>query len=478
MNPKQNIPDLIKQLQLRMSYLGVTQKMIANQLYMGSDVVSNYNKRFLQRFESTRYRADEVIELIHICRDVITPIEAIRLIYWCQIPDQDVAINTVRKIFDMEQFNSALSEFQERYDRLHLEPIKFDLPNKVTQTQSVNLPFFSDIDVRKLIGVDMLIDDLLQTIENERVISIQGIGGIGKTSLALALSKHFVSLNEFDCVTWVSIEHKRLVNGVEEDTLGSVISNHGIISQLSKKLIIGTNPQDSFEIHIQKLTHFFHLNRCFVIIDNVETLNDIRDLMKYLDVFTQNETRFLFTSRVNVNTQYAIVTPYDIKQLSIENCHKLLTNRARERSMTINRDTTERIYNIVGGVPLALHLIASLLGDVDFEAFIASIESTVNTTSDEEKRIDALFKFIYMNLWQVLSANAKQLFIRLGRILPDTGRSLSWINKYYEQDDLRERLQELQHYYILMRYGDVLDANYQMHPLSKTFIQNQRYRNY
>ena len=96
--------------------------------------------------------------------------------------------------------------------------------------------------------------------ERCRLIGLLGIGGIGKSSLAVKLGQQVQT--EFDMVVWRSLENAPPV----EDKLGSILQF--LLGELRKEIVI----PHSFDGKLSKLMECLISHRCLLILDNAETI--------------------------------------------------------------------------------------------------------------------------------------------------------------------------------------------------------------
>ena len=95
------------------------------------------------------------------------------------------------------------------------------------------------------------------TIAQCRVVAVLGMGGIGKTSLAVKLAQQVQ--HEFESVIWRSLRNAPPL----ETLLGDLVS-------------FVSNQQET-TAEIGRLIHYLRASRCLLILDNVETLLDAGD---------------------------------------------------------------------------------------------------------------------------------------------------------------------------------------------------------
>ncbi|WP_392532008.1 NB-ARC domain-containing protein [Nostoc sp. C117] len=96
--------------------------------------------------------------------------------------------------------------------------------------------------------------------ERCRLVGLLGIGGIGKSTLAVKLGLQIQS--EFEVVVWRSLQNAPPV----EEQITNILQS--LLSGLQKEMVI----PESFDSKLAKLMECLQSNRCLLILDNVETI--------------------------------------------------------------------------------------------------------------------------------------------------------------------------------------------------------------
>ncbi len=153
--------------------------------------------------------------------------------------------------------------FDEKINKLNFKSVlERHFRQQKIATVNVNQDWEEAIDVSFFCGRSQELATLQQwTISDRcRLVGIFGIGGMGKTSLAVKLAQHIAS--EFDFCIWRSLDNAPPLNRL----LAS------IIQFLSQQQEIKQNLPQDIGSRISQLIDYLHSHRCLLVLDNAETI--------------------------------------------------------------------------------------------------------------------------------------------------------------------------------------------------------------
>lgn len=194
---------------------------------------------------------------------------------------------------------------------------------------------------------------LLRLVKAGRsVIAIEGIAGVGKTTLAAHLCRQVDRGRE---VRWVFCDEKRASFNLT--TLAKALAS-GIDSPSATRLRAAiTRRVGAFDI-VDAVIDFLATQRLLLILDNFHTIvdPDIYALLERLE-HSQTASSVVLTSRVRVRQLHAVplVAQLELHGLSAEDTLALL----RRRDVSLPMETAQVLWQCTGGGnPLALTLFA------------------------------------------------------------------------------------------------------------------------
>ncbi|HAM26531.1 MAG TPA: hypothetical protein DCP11_07425 [Microbacteriaceae bacterium] len=259
-----------------------------------------------------------------------------------------------------------------------------------------NLPT-ADFDETGLVGRGTESDAIKKLIERRRnrIITITGEGGIGKTALALQIAYSIVDdpASTFDCVLWVSLKNEIL-------TADGIRALSGAIQDMAgASLEMGQVFDTSFSGSIEELAEYLEGLNALVVIDNLETAQGTEVLALYdaLPIATS----FLFTSRVGLGQ---VERRYPLGGLDPKSANLLFRKFASRRKVTdlvsLPQANADATLSSLRYSPLAIRW------------YVLSVESG-RTPTDTLRNQSELLRFCVDNVYEGLEPSAKLLLVIL-----------------------------------------------------------------
>ncbi|MEZ4623160.1 MAG: NB-ARC domain-containing protein, partial [Caldilineaceae bacterium] len=305
------------------------------------------------------------------------------------------------------------------------------------------------------------------------LIAVEGLGGIGKTSLANATVRRLIDQRAFDEVGWVTARTKRLnlgghiVSGVEP-----ALSAQDLIESLTYQLIPHyaqvqhTQSEPLLTLLHRKLKAVPHL----IVIDNLETLVDVEALLPTLQELA-NPTKFLLTSREALFSTPNIYH-FKVPELDSANALALVRQEIAVSNLTAlaswRDDELLPIIDTVGGNPLALRLVIGQAHVHDVDAILEQLRLAKGEPAEN------LYTYIYRHAWQSLTELEQKVLLLMPVVNPD-GDELSFIADVsdFPIEQIRKTLNRL----VTLSLVDVLESEhqyrYRIHGLTRTFLHDE-----
>lgn len=187
------------------------------------------------------------------------------------------------------------------------------------------------------------------------IVTIDGIGGIGKSTLALEVA-HYYYRNcselpreeQFEAIIWVSAKQTILTaQGIQRRpqafrTLEDFYATIAIT--LQRQDITKASPDEQSEIVRNALVQ----QRTLLIVDNLETVDDEKVITFLREL--PAPTKAMITTRHRVDVAY----PIRLKGMEEKDARRLIQHECEKRGHSLSDADSLRLVKYTGGVPLAI----------------------------------------------------------------------------------------------------------------------------
>ncbi|HSM57007.1 MAG TPA: NB-ARC domain-containing protein [Candidatus Sulfomarinibacteraceae bacterium] len=315
----------------------------------------------------------------------------------------------------------------------------------------------------RLFGLDDAQTTLLQKLQPSQppwVVAVAGIGGIGKTALADAVTRALVRQPAFDDVLWLRIER------TGEAASGPALVKH-VIDRMAERLM-GDYVADTCERRLVQIRRRLAATPHLVVIDNLETKEGLSELGAHLKELA-DPGKFLLTTRVR--PQSALFTQ-SLNELGFEDAAALLQHHAQEAGISFMTQATagdlEDIYTVTGGNPLALRLVVSLLDVLPLPRVLEGLEES------KPGPIEDLYLNIYWQSWRTLGEDARRL-LKAMPLVAESGATLDYLQALsgLDEEQLWPALHELRQRSLLEVRGSLHEKRYGIHRLTDSFLRTE-----
>ncbi len=237
----------------------------------------------------------------------------------------------------------------------------------------------------EFIGREESIIDIHQKLKNNnnRIIQIDGIGGIGKTSFVHHFCKKIINKEledfDFEFIIWTSSKRDKYtpqgIKNIEEYN-----SNYNDLIKDVYTFIqeFGLSDEESTDYE-DTCIKFLSTYKVLLIVDNLETLNDI-ELLRLLSNFPANSKAILTTRETLGDFFMARINLTGFKELIefpnfLDSQYKYFTNNDLKFS-TIYKNKIRELYKYTKGMPLAGQLIAyQLANNIPIDSIIRNLKT-------------------------------------------------------------------------------------------------------
>ncbi len=264
----------------------------------------------------------------------------------------------------------------------------------------------------RLFGVEESCDRLQSWLRDPygpTLISVEGLGGIGKTSLTLAVVQTLLVTNDWVDLAWVSVSQRPYHLWATDEP--SALDPEAVLEQIAWQLgweEIARLPPPARRLQLQQA---LARQPYLIVIDDLEPAHHPEQWIERL-VPRAQRTRFIFTTRQRL-TDLPAGAHLLLRELSRAAAHELMRDEMARRALPYPPATWfDQVYDLVGGNPLALKLVVGQAVSLPFEHVLENLRAARGAPADQ------LWHAIYQNSWNLLTADARQTLIALTTFSP------------------------------------------------------------
>ena len=297
--------------------------------------------------------------------------------------------------YSTHQINRRIKQAQEELHNIADRQIHQKYSSWYTK-QSIKIPFS---ETNELVGISDHIthlEKILSPTSPQNIVTITGIGGIGKSSLTSLLARRLLSKTIFQHFLWINAEKL----GNAQSTLKNKYDH--ITTLLANEFF---SNQQSSTISELEVLEFMASHSCLIVIDGIGEQEAYQTLLNKLSHYPPT-TKIIITSRRRPNS----TTPtflFTLNELNYTNTEKLIIKHSQ--SIGLDNQTAkligdlENIYQLVGGNPLAIKLVIGLLHTYPLSVILKDLKK-VNINN-----IEMMYRSIYWQAWKSLKPQDQKL---------------------------------------------------------------------
>jgi hypothetical protein len=322
-----------------------------------------------------------------------------------------------------------------------------------------------------LFGLDEVLARLLDYLHDAGdhwMISLDGMGGLGKTTLAREAAGRLAETGRFADIAWLTVRLESYNSRGRQQPEQPSLTCHQVLDAIASQL-------GGIDLHPlplptarDRLRPFLKAAPYLVVVDNLEMVSDcgaVADLLWEL----ARPSKFLFTGRHRV---LADVGPsvLSLDQLAEPDGLSLIRHEGQERGLEdvaeASDDALRPILAVTGGNPLAIRLVVGQLISLPLSHILSALESAQPGT-------DPFYQYLFGVSWALLSEPAQHLLTRIALLSASGGtwEELSAIGSL-SSGELASAIAELTTHSLLQAVG--LDEKiYTIHPLTHHFVASK-----
>jgi NB-ARC domain len=262
-------------------------------------------------------------------------------------------------------------------------------------------------DYTKRTALEDTLQEVLLADEKDRIITLSGRGGIGKTSLALQVLQRVSQTNRYEVMCWFSARDIDLLVDGPQQVTPDVLTDADIAKSFVNLLEPpnrrekGFNAKSFFEAHLSRAAEK-SLGPILFIFDNFETVRNPPTLFRWLHQFVRHPNKVLITAR---HKEFTGDFEIRVEGMTEDECRALIAVTAAKLGISelLTETYIVRLVDESDGHPYVMKV---LLGEVAKAKKLVDIHRIVAT---QDRILHALFE----RTFAALAPAAQRVFLTL-----------------------------------------------------------------
>lgn len=211
----------------------------------------------------------------------------------------------------------------------------------------------------KFVGRQAELECLLNLLAKNRqqIISIEGMAGIGKTTLALEAAYRCLRDYDFESIIFTSAQSQQFIGSHLARRFVAERNLEDLLQVIFRTLEYADNSPSTIEEQMTCLQEALEGKSALIILDNIETLTDQTDTIAFLGSLPA-KVQVIVTSRARLGLEGRAIY---LEPLNAKQCQELIKIQIQNQNLEIPVSARKPLNRIADGNPLAItYLVSSL----------------------------------------------------------------------------------------------------------------------
>lgn len=313
---------------------------------------------------------------------------------------------------------------------------------------------------------------LLQQVQNalsptsrSYIIALEGVGGVGKSALAIEIVRKLYRAGNYQFVVSLSAKN-RVWHMYNEARQAGFSGFTELLLEIAKVFDLESNNRNLEEL-VQDIYSIMEGNQGLLLIDNAEEINDPQVFTFLKDI--PNPVKILLTSRVGryvgLPAESIFVTEMDKEEA--RSLLELELDRAGYYSYINEQKEIEEIIKVTGCLPLAIKWAASLA------TTYSSLKDVSRQLRSHNMSKEEFLNFCYSTMYEELSEIAQNVALLCPYLGDDWNIYNISIALSESEDNILDAISELENKGILSKTVSSSSESFSILPLTMDFLFNK-----